>query len=156
MQSKNKKLNNNKSAFVLLYAMILSSIVLAVAFGVLSISLKEATFGVSAKAANEAFFAADTGAECALYHDKINPAENAFSGTLDQMMCAKQSIAINPLGTGAWSFEVPNLGESGNACAKVTLTRNQTDFSTTLVSKGYNNCNSLAGNVVERQLELTY
>jgi hypothetical protein len=157
---KREYFKNNKKGFVLLYTMILSSIILAVAFGILRIAFKETNFGISARAANEAFFAADTGAECAIYHDKIDPAMNAFSGTLDQMMCAGQNISLNSIGTDAWSFVVSNLGESGVACAKVTLIRDPGTFSTTVVSKGYNKggdtCDAVSGNVVERQLELTY
>ena len=36
----------------------------------MNISLKEIKFGTSARDTNDAFFAADTGAECALFNDK--------------------------------------------------------------------------------------
>ena len=135
--------------------MILSSIILAIAMGILSIALKETNFGVSARAGNEAFFAADTGAECALYYDKSNLALNAFSGTLDQMICANQNIAINSTGSGFWSFEVFNLGESGKSCAIVTIAKDPTSsYATTVISKGYNNCSSSVK--TERELKVTY
>lgn len=160
---KNKILKKNREkGFVMLYTMILSSIILAISIGILNVALKETNFSISARAANEAFFAADTGAECALYYDRIN--NNAFSGTLDSMQCGlqNQNIQLNPIGDGFWSFVVPNLGESERSCAKVTLTRDPSNFSTTIISKGYNNANpdssecNPASNSVERELEVTY
>lgn len=158
---KNKILKKNKEkGFVMLYTMVLASIILAISFGILNIALKETNFSISARAANEAFFAADTGAECALYYDRIN--NNAFSDSNVQMRCAENNISLGSLGSDSWSFVVPNLGESERSCAKVTLTRDSSNFSTTIISKGYNNANpdssecNPASNSVERELKVTY
>lgn len=156
--SKNKNLNKKKkiSGFVLLYTMILSSIILAVTFGVTNIALKETNFSISARAANDAFFAADTGAECALFYDKAS--SDAFSGAEISMECGgnPSEVVLNSSGADSWYFEVNGLGESQRACARVTLTRDQTLFSTTIVSKGYSNCDVNLGNVVERELKISY
>lgn len=159
---KNKILKNNREkGFVMLYTMILSSIILAISIGILNVALKETNFSISARAANEAFFAADTGAECALFYDRTT--NNAFSDADINMRCGVEDpISINPVGSGSWSFVVPNLSESERSCAKVTLTRVPSDFSTTIISKGYNNANpdssecNPASNSVERELEVTY
>ena len=156
---RNKISNIKNNGFVVLYTMILASIILAIAMGILRIALKEANFSVSARAGNEAFFAADTGAECALFYDKSDSALNVFSGTLDQMKCAGQNILVSSIGSsagsGSWSFEVHNLGESGKACADVTLTRDATSNTTTIISIGYNNCYTNSG-VAVRELKVTY
>ena len=62
----NKKRNRG---FVILFAVTISSILMAIAIGVANIALKEAQFETSAKYTNEAFFAADTGLEKVLYKD---------------------------------------------------------------------------------------
>lgn len=157
---RNKISNIKNNGFVVLYTMILASIILAIAMGILRIALKEANFSVSARAGNEAFFAADTGVECALFYDKSDPTLNVFSGTLDhQMKCAGQNIVVSSIGSligsGSWSFEVRNLGESGKACADVTLIRDIASNTTTIISTGYNNCYTNSG-VAVRELKVTY
>ncbi|MFH1308788.1 MAG: pilus assembly PilX N-terminal domain-containing protein, partial [Patescibacteria group bacterium] len=138
---KNKILKNNKDkGFVLLYTMILSSIILVVALSITNIALKEAQFSTSARATNEAFFAADTGAECALFYDKFTINAFPFNTVQDvaiQMNCAGQSFVASSNTSNSWSFIVPNLGSSENGCAIVSIVKNP---ETTIVSKGYNNC----------------
>jgi hypothetical protein len=171
---KNKILKNNKKnaclpklcfkhcgqGFVLLYTMAISSVILAVALGIANIALKEAQFSTSARATNEAFFAADTGAECALFYDKLDPTQNAFSGTDMPINCGgTNGISVNSSGGNIWTFTIPNLGDSGAGCANVSLIRN-IDTSTTIISKGYNkgtnNCGGPGSSIVERELKVTY
>ncbi len=58
-----------KKGFVLAFSLLLSSIVLALAFGIFNILLKQIVLTSSAKDSQIAFYAADAGAECALYWD---------------------------------------------------------------------------------------
>ena len=178
-----KNPQKNKRAFVLLYVMVLSSIVLAVALGVSNIALKELNFSTSIKDTNDAFFAADTGSECALYWDNTNSAKNAFP--IDSIPAATMSCAgINPISTiysssgsetptcsylNIWSFSIPNLGNSSKACAKVIVEKGLDDNGfpcTKIISRGYNNGSSGSdnaegsciptGNYTERELDVNY
>lgn len=148
-----------RSGFVLLYAVMLSSIILAITLGVANISLKEINFSTSAKDTNDAFFAADTGAECALYYDKsttsafIDPSPPSIS-------CNGNDVALtsNP---PYWNFIVSQLGSERKSCAKVTVDKSD-PTSTAIISKGYNDggdaidsCDQ-GQNSVERQLEVSY
>lgn len=156
MSKKNIKINNG---FVLLYAMVVSSIILAVAFGVTNIALKEANFSTSAKATNEAFFAADTGAECTLFYDKTN--NNAFVGNpivpLDCVGSPNDISTLNPSSDNppfkVWDFTINNLGNSGKSCAVVNVSKDLILGTTKIISKGYDDCNSKK---VERELEVNY
>lgn len=158
MNKKNIKININ-NGFVLLYTMVVSSIILAVAFGVTSIALKEANFSTSAKATNEAFFAADTGAECTLFYDKTN--NNAFIGNLIVPLdCVGSSNDLSPLDLSldspslkVWDFTIYNLGNSGESCAVVNVSKDLVLGTTKIISKGYDDCNSRK---VERELEVNY
>lgn len=159
------------NGFVILFAVTVSAILLAIAIGVANISLKEIKFGTSAKDTNEAFFAADTGAECALYND--TKAVNAFSTSIrgrgesvSQIECAGSRIDLNTMPTidivNSWSFVVSRIGSTGQSCASVVVSKNSTDGTTEIVSKGYNNggddlgaCKQLP-NTVEREIDLTY
>ena len=171
----NKTKLKSKRGFVMLFAVVLSAIIFAISLGMINISLKEINFGTSAKATNEAFFAADTGAECALFYDLV-PTQSFF-GSVDALttlnginaMCGGSSINI--VGEtqlfGPWNFVVLGLGENQKSCAKVKVTRNLDPvtgalLSTQIISKGYNmggdstDCSSTNNNRVERVLELTY
>lgn len=58
-----------KKGFVLAFSLLISSIVLALAFSIFNILLKQIVLTSSAKDSQIAFYAADAGAECALYWD---------------------------------------------------------------------------------------
>ncbi|MFA5095387.1 MAG: hypothetical protein WC447_01870 [Candidatus Paceibacterota bacterium] len=150
------RIKKRNSGFVILYAVMISSIILAITLGVVNISLKEIKFGTSARDTNNAFFAADAGAECALYYDRSSPANNAFTGTAGpNISCAGASITISG-SSPSWNFIVPGLGSSGQGCAKVNVIKNP---STTIISKGYNNGGASCiqnSSTVERQLEVNY
>lgn len=171
----NKIKLKNEKGFVMLFAVVLSAIIFSISLGMINISLKEINFGTSAKATNEAFFAADTGAECALFYDLV-PVQSFF-GSVDALttvngisaMCGGSSINI--VGEtqlfGPWNFIVLGLGEDKKSCAKVKVTRNFDGtgnlLNTQIISKGYNmggndspDCSSTNTNRVERVLELTY
>lgn len=134
--------------FVILFAFTLSSILLAIALGVANIALKEVKFGTSAKDTNNAFLAADTGIEYALFNDK--PPTSSF---------------IPAPGTSqTWDFVVSQLGGAGTSCAKVSVQKDNTsppNTITTIVSKGYNigdiaTCSSSNPDRIERELKISY
>ncbi len=171
---KDIKKTNKKSGFVMLFSIILASIILSVTLGLTNISLKELNFNTSAKDSNDAFFAADTGAECALYYDLIGT-QSFFGivnpigqpGTAVSTYCAGTAINLNngssvPDPVGPWTFYVYPLGESGKACAIVTVSKTTNPDATSIVSKGYStggdtsDCTSSVPNRVERQVELNY
>jgi len=157
IQTKNK-------GFVILYAIMLSSMLLAIALGVMNTSLKEIKFSTSAKDTNDAFFAADIGAECALFYDRLAPSGNAFTGGtsfVGPMNCGGSNL--NLVGSSpSWNFNIPELG-NGQGCAIVTVTK--IPPITGIVSKGYNNGSGGSSpnwtcipnaSAVERQIELNY
>ncbi len=155
MKHKNfKKIINNKgpapyeaegfhSGFVILFAVTISAILLSIAIGVINIALKEVEFGTSAKDTNEAFFAADTGIEYALFKDK----SGAYSGA------------------SFWTETIGGLGSGMQSCVIVTVTKSSPPIATTFVSKGYNSGSGGSSpnwtcvptsNSVERELDVNY
>ena len=133
----------SEAGFVILFAVTISSILLAVALGVTNIAFREVKFSTSAKDTNDAFFAADTGIEKALLQDK---APNSI--------CTPAPCSL--------SFTISQLGSSFSSCVKVTADKTATPSLTTIVSKGYNSGGGVSGacnptaNSVERQLEAKY
>ncbi len=160
---KNNK--NNKKGFAILFAVTLSSILLSIALGVTNIALKELKFSTSAKATNDAFFAADTGIECALFNDKSPTTSFPQTGGSGIVNCLGATIPLNG-SYPDWSFTLSEFGGTGRSCAKVTLSRsldnstNPPSIATLIVSKGYNNgdssCNSTNADRIERELRVMY
>ena len=138
------------AGFVLLFAVTLASILLAIALGVAQVAYKEIRFGTSAKDTGDAFFAADTGIEYALYQDK--PPGSPYTVSDGEI----QYYQRTPY----------NLASTTQACAKVTITKDKTNppsIITNIVSKGYNLgsdttpvCNSTSQNLIERELDINY
>jgi hypothetical protein len=158
-----RRRKSSGSGFVLLFAVTLAAILLSIALGVTNIALKEIKFGTSAKDANDAFFAADTGAECALVYDKSDPTKNAFTGSVSTMICAGIYFTPpTPSPANFWSFTVSGLGSGGQGCAVVTVTKTFSPNTAKIVSKGYNNGGSVQGfctqssNTIERELDVNY
>jgi len=146
--------------FALLYSVVISSMILAIALGVSNIAFKELIFSTSAKDANDAFYAADTAAECALFHDN-----SSFTAP---MYCNAEEFSIleepkPDFGFDlAFKFIISHLGNSQKACAIVTVNKTADNLATKISSVGYNNggetlgfCNP-TGTSVQRALELNY
>lgn len=141
-----EKIKKN-SGFVILFAVTVSSILLAIALGVSNIALKEVKFSTNARNTNDAFFAADTGIEYTLFHDKTSSGDYP---------------APAPGNSESWSFTILNLGSTGLACTNVNITKDNTvaPMTTTIISKGYNigdpSCNWEGTDRIERELKITY
>ncbi|MDQ3244759.1 MAG: hypothetical protein M3P22_00195 [bacterium] len=162
-----KRLKQNKG-FALLFVIVISSIILSVALGLADVSYKEILFSTSNRVSNDAFYAADTGVECALYWDLGS--STSFFGVDPQVSgvttrCTNIIIDIFTTIPGmpnSWIFYLYGLGSSGNACVKVEVTKNISPTNQTkIVASGYNigdapTCTSTNTNRVERQLEVTY
>ncbi len=163
-------LNNAKQnrGFIILFAVTISSILLAIGLGVASITLKEFNFSGIGKKANEAFFAADTGIECALVNDQFGDryfVQNPANSPNNQLPCLDATLVL----TGAWptwTFTVPaNIVNPANpqGCVKVTISKDDSTnapyVDTTVRSQGYNaadaSCNPTSTSV-ERELVTTY
>jgi hypothetical protein len=172
------KNENQNEGFVILFAVVLTSIILSVSLGLADITYKEISFGTSAKNTGDAFFASDTGIECALYYDfkwvqtPFGDYENPFGyngGDDLTLQCAGTAFDFTDgySTVGPWEFILHNLGPSGKACSIVKVTKTPisgtpNQIQTKIISKGYNlggdntDCISTSPNKVEREIELTY
>jgi hypothetical protein len=147
-QKENKNnIRRNNSGFTLFIALIVSSLLLAIGFSLSTIILKQLIFANSGKESQLAFYAADSGAECALYWDRKNvdgltDFNGAFtaSSTFDDIFCGTGG-PVTPQTAQVGSFvrfiDLPNqqatttfyvdysdddpLNPNHKACAKVTV-----------------------------------
>ena len=179
------KKSHTQKGFVVLFAVLVSSIVLAIALGIADVALKEIVFSSQANYSHVAFFAADTGLECGLYHNRTTPSpflETTGSPTSSPvtMLCAGQSVtSATPTVTGSgvakYIFQlslpdtsIPITGSVRPECAIITVTKNIVDatsnpgtLGTDIESRGYNTgCSNVSnksdGHIVERVLDATY
>ncbi|MDR3519620.1 MAG: hypothetical protein P4L63_01900 [Candidatus Pacebacteria bacterium] len=161
-----KKIKENRG-FVLLFAVTLAAIFLSIALGVGQIALKENNFSTSAIDTNDAFFAADTGVECALFYDNPN-GDNPYGsvvafvdGNNPQITCNNSTVTANEAGSGSlvWNFIISGLGSTGNGCVAVKVDKKTNSPHTTVSASGYNiggsSCLGPAGSVA-RELTTTY
>jgi hypothetical protein len=142
-----KNLQNNKG-YTLLFAVLVSSLVLAVGISILNVSKKEFLLASSARESVTAFYAADTGIECAAFHDDsardifsnvnysngVNCTGNHFNVTVDSSV----------LGTDLYTFDM-NL--DNGTCAiveviKVTYPVVATNIRSSGYNMGWNSANS--------------
>lgn len=175
----NKK-NNNKG-YTLLFAVLVSSLVLSVGISILTISKKEFLLSTAARESTKAFYAADAVLECMVYHAK-NPVNDIY-----QLATTTSGGVINCMGedynvsydedsgeyTANFDILVRIPGTEGKPpCAIVSIVRSfdEDDLPVTEIeSSGYNTgwddaddpggtdtCSLVLPNKVERTLYYQY
>ena len=161
-----KKIKENKG-FVLLFAVTLAAIFLSIALGVGQVALKENNFSTAAVDTNNAFFAADTGTECALYWDNPNGDDPNGAGTAfvhpstPTLSCnGNNGIVTTEPSASIWNFVITGLGSNSQSCVAVKIDKITKAPYTVVTADGYNltgtTCTSPPSNAVDRQLVTTY
>lgn len=158
-----------KRGFTLLYAVLISSILLAIGIAIFEITVRELRLSSVARESQYAFFAADSGIECALYWDvKATSTRVFYPGSAQDITCGDVTIAN--VGGAAYgtpmTFQaaLPEATRCTNVSVlKVTIPPGSIDpdapVSTTITASGYNvPCANIStdSNAVERTLRVTY
>lgn len=152
-------LNHNKG-FALLVAVVVSTLMLSIGAVIFNTTIKELRLSSLGRDSQFAFYAADSGIECALFWD-IRGHEFATSTDSDPTntgtFCAGQDITES-----GWSV-VANPSSARSTfkltfpegyCATVVV--NKTIATTTIESRGYNTCVETNPKRVERALRSEY
>lgn len=144
--------------FTLLFAVLISGILLAIGAAIFNITLKEVDLSASARESQFALYAADTGTECALYwdlqHDAFdtNDPDDSITCLNDSWSVAHESIAGGMRHTFDLSFT-----PARPYCATVVVTKRDGPPETTSIeARGYNTCTADTRRRVERALEVNY
>ncbi|MDO8729315.1 MAG: pilus assembly PilX N-terminal domain-containing protein [bacterium] len=148
--------------FTLFVAMVVMGTLLLIAAGVVNLAVRQAFISASGRESQHAFYAADTGIECALYWDVQ---KNAFAtSTGSPIFCNKDANNssnqwvvggggdINPTSVFTFYF-LPD-----SFCATVSVKKQYVSsvLKTTIESKGYNTCSLSNPRRVERAIRATY
>jgi len=172
-----KNILRARRGFALLFAVLAASLLLSIGLSIFSLTVKELTLSSYGRESQFSFYAADSGAECALYWDIKGNSGATFAtsttyGGVSQINCGATSIALletlNDANDATTTFSMP-LNDVSNTsfCSIVTVSKyprssSPAGIGTTIISNGYNVCNSSAlptygnPNLVERTLSVSY
>jgi len=158
-----KFLSKKEDGFVALFTVLLVSVILAMALGIASISLKEIVLSSSASEGSKAFYAADSGIECGLFLERGG---SLSGGSFFGLTCNGFPLAISdysgPEAAEIFEFDVPFGDENSELCASVIIRRGVIGpfpYNTSIESKGSNlPCTTDLMNPkrVERSVRVTY
>jgi hypothetical protein len=162
-----QKNTQTNRGYTLLFAVLVSSLVLAIGISILNISKKEFLIATSARDSSEAFYASDGALECALLANY----NGAFSVPVDPSIlntsCTNGEINFTSLANSPFVFHIkPGDGP----CATVTVTKtsvpigSDTIIRTDIDARGYNTgwnnsddtCTVNSAKRVERNLRYSY
>jgi Tfp pilus assembly protein PilX len=161
------KKHNKQSGFTLFIALVIAGTLLLVSTGIANLAVKSSLISSTSKESQYAFYAADSGIECALYWDVKNPGQDdsAFApgGNKQSVTCDTGNTLVSQTTSGGNTISTFNHAFNQPYpemyCAVVTVTKFPTG-STTIESKGYNTggttCTSSDPRRVERAVRVTY
>jgi len=154
---------HNQKGFTLFIALVITATLLLISTGIVALAVRESFLTTSSQDSQYAFYAADTGIECALYWDVKNPSGfSAFStSTASTIYCNQDSNNPNnpppPENTVGGSsesvFTITFLPQP--YCATVTVNK-PSDGSTEIESLGFNTCDPTNPRRVERAVKVSY
>lgn len=174
------QISGRQKGFAMLFAVLVSSVLLSIGLSIFNLTVKELVLSSSGRESQFSFYAADTGAECAMYWDfkasyPVMYATSSASQTgswrdsyidSNNPNCVGTSIVDSvktPIITGLssattqFSLTIPNGSNSYCSVVKVLKEVDNSGFiKTTIDSRGYNTCNASDPNRVERGLKVTY
>ncbi len=140
-----QKISHNNKGYTLLFAVLVSSLVLAVGISILEVSKKEFLLAAAARESTSAFYSADSGLECAAFYDdsgilfRITGGSSVFANS---MKCSNHIPTNSSLtssgGASVYAFDIllDDVGNGAYTCARVTVTKDPKK--TTIESRGYN------------------
>lgn len=154
-------INNKKNrGFTLFIAIITTGTLLLISTGIINLAVKQSFISNSGRESQHAFYAADTGMECALYWDVKNPSGiSAFAtSTGSTIFCNRDgNNQGNQWVVGGSAISVINRINflPDPYCAIVTVTKGD-NGSTEIESLGYNTCDTASARRVERAVRASY
>jgi len=165
--------SRKKAGMTLFIAIVIMGLLLFISFAVINITIKGSLFATSGRDSQYAFYAADSGMECAIYWDSQVDPSKFDTSTASSITCAGLSVSggdtiygtSTPARIGGGGSSNPTsvfglkFNLTGNnpvsSCAIVTVTKNA-NGTTHIYSRGYNTCDTSNPRRVERGVEVSY
>lgn len=160
----------SKKGFVMLFSVLISSMLVVIGLSIFNITLKELTISTSGRESQVAFYAANSGIECALYWNlKGNGSRSAFASTTVQAeinsaktvpaVCNTVTVNSATSATTNFTFYVNDPSDPNGPCVDVAVVKTPGvpslgKLTTLIESRGRNICGAV-GRRVERGLKAT-
>ncbi|MBA3733542.1 hypothetical protein H0W91_04205 [Patescibacteria group bacterium] len=154
--------------FTLLVSIVTTSMLIIVSFVVVNVALKQIILARDSAESQFAFYAADSGTECAIYWDLKDSTLSAFDpSTASTISCSGQSLSSTSPNVPTIPSQPTLVGGGGSnrtsifsvnyskGCAIVRVTKN-IDGTTQVDSRGYNTCDTSSQHRFERGVTLSY
>ena len=166
-----------EKGFTILFAVLVASLVLALGMGIISLTQKELQLSGAERDSQVAFYASDSGAECAFYWDLkgenfATSSQIALYGTPDDIKCNNQRLYPGSFGESVIDSDIKSattkfniLMEKDNPrgpCVDVTVTKSQhstalpDQIDTVINARGYNTCDQNSPRRLERGYSIQY
>lgn len=151
------KVKNNRDGFTLLLSLVITGVILSIGLGVFEIVSKEIRISGVGRESQIAFYAANSGLECAFYQEIINDAFGV--NPISPLECGGGKVPVTETrAENKFDFSY-DLGDNSNSrCVKikVVVDNNSNPKKTVIESRGSNmTCNSSSPHKVERAVRLT-
>ncbi len=150
----------HERGFTLLLAALVGSLVLSLGLSIVAIARKSITLSSIGRDSQFAFYAADTGAECALYWD-IRHGKFASSTPVGDIRCDGEVLALVLPGSAPFvePYSISFEYEPNGYCTEVTVTKSADHPRTIIHSDGYSvTCDNVqqSARSLQRSVELRY
>ena len=165
----------NTRGFTVLFAVLVSSLLLAIGLVIFDITYKEVSFSAIARNSDFAIYAADTGIECSLYWDRKCSSGVCGSGRTSAFATSSQSALISSgvicnlqdIAAGPPAWNTVSASDAATTtftitfapqpyCAIVTVAKWGNPSNTSVTARGYNTCLSGDPSRIERALQANY
>ena len=137
----------------LLFTLLIISLIFTISLGVYNLVSGEINLSGTGRESQLAFYAADSGAECALFWDLKHTGleKSAFDteSPTSPIQCTGRDITVNHSTPSGFEF---NLNFDNGSCVAVTVEK--TLSQTTITAQGQNTCGG--GRTVQRGLKVSY
>lgn len=156
---------DSRRGFTVLFAVLVSTIVLAIGASIANKAMRQSIFTTSARDSHKAFYSANSALECALYWDNrgsnVFPTSTSASFLGSSVTCNGETILLPAGGGGLTTFTeteaVTRLAFTrSNNCPTLTITKKISPRTTQIEARGYNTCTSSDPRRVERGLRASY
>ncbi|MBU6310615.1 hypothetical protein KGO06_01630 [Patescibacteria group bacterium] len=153
----NRKRYGARRGFTLLLSVLIASILLTIGYEIYNFTTKEVALSFSGRESQFAFYAADSGVECALWADAQLDAF-ATSSQVAELPCGRATSTLARALTGTTyvtTFTVRTGGVPKEQCTDVRVTRSEPK-QTVIESFGRNTCTVSDPLRLERAIRVTY
>lgn len=157
--------------FTIFFAALVTSLALAIGLAIYDLTVRELNLSATASQSQYAIYAADTGAECALYWDTKCTLSgctvgSAFATSSEStypssgVICNGQDVTVTPWVITSDFFKATTTitltFPPQPYCAVVTIAKTGTPARTVVTAHGYNTCVQGSTQQLERTLQVSY